>query len=146
MPVICSLLGTVTIAVAPLSAHQQQNTTDLEIMIHLDPDDSPYAKKPSFTWFMLMRKNGDMVSPATCNCRAVIYNSQNQVIDRSLSLSTMSIPGHKKDHQGFRTMITFPKPGKYKVVFTGQAKDKSFKPFNMAFPVTVRPELDQFQN
>lgn len=145
MPVICGLLGAATIAVSPLAAHQQQNTTDLDVMIHLDPDDSPYAQKPSLTWFMLMRKNGDMVSPAACNCRAIIYDSRNQVIDRNLALSTMSIPGHKKEHQGLRTMITFPKPGKYKVVFSGQAKDNSFKSFNLAFPVTVRPALDSFR-
>ncbi|XGV97365.1 MAG: hypothetical protein ACAF41_32180 [Leptolyngbya sp. BL-A-14] len=123
----------------PLLAHQEQTASSVGAMIHLDPNDSPYAGKPTLTWFMLTRKGGSMISPATCNCRITVYNARNQAIARDLPLSTMEIEGHQKGHRAIRTTITFPKAGAYTVVLSGQAKDKSFAPFEIKFPVTVRP-------
>lgn len=123
----------------PLLAHKQQRTADVEVMIHLEPDDSPYAKKPSLTWFMLMRHSGEMIAPANCDCRVVAYNAQNTPIAQNLPLSAMPIKGHGADHQAIRTTITFPQPGAYKVKLSGQSRDGSFRPFELTFPVTVRP-------
>ncbi|MBW4472161.1 MAG: hypothetical protein KME45_17410 [Stenomitos rutilans HA7619-LM2] len=123
----------------PLIAHQEQTGASVGVMIHLDPNDSPYASKPTLTWFMLTRRGGNMISPTTCNCRVTVYDGRNQAIARSLPLSTMELEGHQKGHRAIRTTITFPKPGAYTVVLSGQAKDKSFAPFETKFPVTVRP-------
>jgi hypothetical protein len=123
----------------PLIAHQEKTASSVGAMIHLDPNDSPYAEKPTLTWFMLTRRGGAMVSPSTCNCRVTVYDSRQQAIAQPLPLSTIALEGHKKGHQGIRTTITFPKPGAYTVVLAGQANDKSFEPFEIKFPVTVRP-------
>ena len=123
----------------PLIAHQEKTGSSVGAMIHLDPNDSPYAGKPTTTWFMLTRRGGTMISPSTCNCRVAVYDSRQQSIAPHLPLSTMSLEGHQKGHKAVRTTITFPKPGAYTVVLAGQAKDKSFEPFELKFPVTVRP-------
>ena len=123
----------------PLIAHQERMGTSVGAMIHLDPNDSPYAKKPTLTWFMLTRRGGSMISPSDCNCHVAVYNARNQSIAHDLPLSTMSMEGHQKGHQAIRTTITFPKPGAYTVVLSGQSKDRSFEPFELKFPVTVRP-------
>ncbi|NJP12035.1 MAG: hypothetical protein HC866_23290 [Leptolyngbyaceae cyanobacterium RU_5_1] len=136
---VCGFSIAPLIIVPPLIAHQQQNAANVEVMIHLDPDDSPFAGKPTLTWFMLMRNNGDMIAPANCNCRVTAYDSGNKAIAHHLPLSTIQLEGHKKGHQGIRTTITFPKPGSYTVVLSGQARDNSFNPFELKFPVTVRP-------
>lgn len=73
----------------PLTAHQEKIGTSIGAMIHLDPDDSPYAGKPTLTWFMLSRPGGSMVAPTTCNCRAAVYNARNQAIAQNLPLSTL---------------------------------------------------------
>ncbi|MBC7972582.1 MAG: hypothetical protein H7Z11_21050 [Verrucomicrobia bacterium] len=88
---------------------------------------------------MLARRGGSMISPSACNCRVAVYNVHNQSIARNLPLSSMAMEGHQKGHAAIRTMITFPKPGAYTVVLAGQAKDKSFAPFELKFPITVRP-------
>ncbi len=124
----------------PLTAHQKMMTDgDVGAMIHLDPDDSPYAKKPTLTWFMLMRRSGNMISGSNCDCRVAAYDSRNRAIAHHLPISLMPLEGHQKEHEVIRTMITFPKPGRYTVILTGQSKDESFAPFELKFPVTVRP-------
>lgn len=124
-----------------LSAHQSQTVqeNDVSVMIHLDPNDSPYAGKATETWFMLMRPNGAMIAPTTCNCQVKVYNWRKTAIAENLPLVTMPAPGHQADHKVYRTAITFPKSGIYTVVLSGTAKDKSFNDFQIKFPVTVRP-------
>jgi hypothetical protein len=125
----------------PLNAHQSQAAqgSDVNVMIHLNPNDSPYAGKSAETWFMLMRKNGEMIAPSTCNCQVKVYNGRKVAIASNLPLTMMQAPGHEAGHKVLRTAITFPKSGAYTVVLSGTAKDKSFKSFEMKFPVTVRP-------
>ena len=129
----------------PLNAHQNKTTSNgIKAMVHLEPNDSPYAGKPTMTWFMLTQPSGAMVSPATCDCQIAAYGADEPAskttwkTDR-LPLSTMKLAGHEKGHQAIRTDITFPKPGAYVVVLSGKAKDGSFSPFELKFPVTVRP-------
>jgi hypothetical protein len=133
------------IGMLPLDAHQQKTTPkSVGAMIHLEPDDLPYAGKSTMTWFVLTRRGGAVISPATCDCQVVAYGADKQgsktnwTTDR-LPLSTMAMAGHQKGHQGIRTNITFPKPGSYVVVLSGKSKDGSFNPFEVKFPVTVRP-------
>ncbi|MCL6433563.1 MAG: hypothetical protein K6T90_04985 [Leptolyngbyaceae cyanobacterium HOT.MB2.61] len=136
---ICGFVITPMAFARPLIAHQQTSAGDVEVMIHLDPDDSPYAGKPTLTWFMLMRRDGDMISPSSCNCRVVAYDSRNRAIAHHLPLSPIPIEGHQKGHEAISTMITFPKPGSYTVVLSGNSKKGDFNQFELKFPVKVRP-------
>lgn len=120
-------------------AHQTVKTAEVEAMIHLEPDDSPYAGKPTLTWAMLTRQGGEMIAPSACKCRLMAYDWRNRAIAHHLPLSTMQMEGHQKGHEAIRTTIKFPKPGAYTVVLTGQAKDNSFAPFEFKVPVMVRP-------
>jgi hypothetical protein len=125
----------------PSIAHQQHqlpttNSSDpnaLSVMIHLDPDDTPHAGHPSETWFMLMRADGRVISPADCNCWARVYDFQGETVFHHLSLSNEWIDGQAV----FSTSITFPSPGAYTVVFGGESNNASFEPFEMTFPVTA---------
>lgn len=71
------------------SAHQKLvSASDVAIMVHFDPDDLPYASKPSETWFMLMRRGGEVISLSSCNCSVAVYDSRNRAIAEQLPLST----------------------------------------------------------
>lgn len=139
VPTLFLTLSALAIApfVVPAIAHQAQHQStaagdgEMEAMIHLDPSDSPAAGSPSETWFVL-KANNMPVPLANCNCEVMIYDSRNQMIMHGLPLSETMIDGQA----AIATEITFPLPGAYTVVLSGQAQDGSFEPFEIRFPVT----------
>jgi len=136
---VCGISISPFVFALPMLAHQQQSVVGVNAMIHLEPNDSPYAGKSAKTWFMLTRSTGEMISPANCDCHVAAFNAHNHAIAEYFPLSAMAMEGHQTGHQAIQTAITFPKPGAYTVVLSGKAKDNSFKPFELKFPVIVRP-------
>ena len=100
--VVCSSAIIPLAFALPLIAHQEKTSASVGATIHLEPNDSPYARKPTLTWFMLTRRGGAMLSPSTCNCRVAVYDSRQQAIAHHLPLSTMAMEGHKKGHEAIR--------------------------------------------
>lgn len=117
-------------------AHQNVRDGDVYGRIHLDPDDSPFAGQPSFTWFHLYSEE-DAITLANCNCNLLVYDSQNRQIAKP-ALSETEMEGH--DERPITANITFPGAGVYQVVLTGQPKGEGeFQSFEIAVPITVRP-------
>ncbi|HEY9697156.1 MAG TPA: hypothetical protein V6D10_07840 [Trichocoleus sp.] len=117
-------------------AHQNQAISNIKATVHLEPDDSPYARQPSLAWFHLTDSTGETIALSDCHCSLVVYDSQNQPI-ASPQLFESEIAGHEKP---ITTTITFPSPGTYVMVFTGQSTTDRFAPFELRIPVTVRSE------
>lgn len=118
------------------TAHQHMMVGDVQATVHLEPDDSPYAGQPSFTWVHLSDANGDTIPLVDCACSLVVYDSQNQPIANP-QLSESEVEGHESP---MTTNITFPDAGTYQLVFTGQPKaENAFEPFELTVPITVRP-------
>lgn len=134
---IASLLVPASLLTASSNAiaHQDVTVGTVEVTVHLEPDDSPYAKIPSLTWFHLSHPDGETIPLSNCNCNLVVYNAQNQPIAQP-QLSETEVEGHE---QPISTNITFPTPGTYQLVLTGEAKGDDFQPFELTVPVTVRP-------
>lgn len=119
-----------------LIAHQNVKDGEVSGRIHLDPDDSPFAGQPSFSWFHLYSPDG-AITLANCNCSLLIYDSQNRQIAKP-ELSETEMEGH--DERPMTASITFPGAGVYQVVLTGQPKEEGeFQSFEIAVPITVRP-------
>lgn len=118
-----------------MAAHEYLTINDVKVTSHLEPDDSPYAGEPSFTWFHLTRSDGESVSLADCRCNLIVYNSQDQVIFYP-QLTEADVEGHERP---MTTTVTFPSSGNYRLVLTGQSVTGSFEPFEITIPVTVRP-------
>jgi hypothetical protein len=116
-------------------AHQHLTVGTIQATVHLDPDDSPHATIPSLTWFHLSHPDGETIPLSNCNCNLVVYDAQNQPIAHP-QLSETEVEGHEKP---ISTSITFPTPGTYQLVFTGEPKGDDFQPFELTVPVTVRP-------
>lgn len=123
------------VTVVDAMAHQDLAIGDVNVTAHLEPDDSPRAGEPSLTWFHLTRSDGETISLSDCACDLVVYDSQNQVIAHP-QLSESEVEGHERP---ITTNITFPNPGNYQLVFTGQPVAEKFAPFEITVPVTVRP-------
>jgi hypothetical protein len=115
-------------------AHQQLNLEAVQIMTHLEPDDSPIVAQPSPTWFHLKRPNGETIPLSDCTCRLVVYDDQSRPIAQP-PLSEAAIEGHDRP---IRTVITFPNAGNYQLILTGESKSEGFAPFEVTIPVTVR--------
>ena len=103
--------------------------------MHLKPQDMPRAKQASPTWFMLTQRGGSLIPAENCACQVAVYNSDHQAIAQNSPLTTTLV----ETHQAIATTITFPTPGTYTVVLSGQSKDESFQPFELTFPVIVSP-------
>lgn len=116
-----------------IAANQMTPSETIAATINLDPTNAPQAGQASLTRFKLTQATGEMISPSNCACQVAIYNADNQLIMRDLPLSTLPIAGQ----QSISTIITFPTPGTYRLVLTGQSHDGSFEPFVMNFSVTV---------
>ncbi|NJR37546.1 MAG: hypothetical protein HC781_00295 [Leptolyngbyaceae cyanobacterium CSU_1_4] len=134
---VAGLLAPASLLVSSLNAiaHQHMMVGTVQATVHLEPDDSPYAKIPSLTWFHLSHPQGETIPLANCNCNLVVYDSRNQPIAYP-QLSEADVEGHERP---ISTSITFPTPGLYQLVLTGEPKGDSFQPFELTVPVTVRP-------
>lgn len=116
-------------------AHQELIFGNIRATVHLDPQDSPHARVPSFTWFHLKRPDGGSIPLSDCNCSLVVYNDQNQVMVQP-QLAETEVAGHERP---ITTRITFPDPGSYRLIFTGRSRTNSFDPFQLSISVIVRP-------
>jgi hypothetical protein len=116
-------------------AHQQMNFGNIQATVHLDPNDSPYARVPSFTWFHLKRPDGETIPLSDCDCALTVYNSQNQLVLQP-QLAELTVEGHEKP---ITTSITFPDSGAHRLVLTGRSRTNSFEPFQLSISIVVRP-------
>ncbi|WP_416673290.1 hypothetical protein [Egbenema bharatensis] len=135
---VCGLTIEPALHSSSLIAHQQHqavpsDSSGISVMIHLDPDDTPHAGHASETWFMLMQSDGSVISPSDCDCGARVYDTQGEMVFHHLPLSSTWVNGY----EAIGTSITFPTPGAYTVVLSGESVNNSFEPFEIEFPVTA---------
>ena len=130
------LLATVYLCLSSPAAiaHQDYTAGTITAMVHLEPDDSPHAGKPTSTWIHLMGANEQTIRLADCACNLTVYDSQKQPIANP-ELSETTVAGHEHP---LSASITFPSAGDYQMVLTGQSKSNQFEPFELDVPVKVR--------
>jgi hypothetical protein len=116
-----------------IAANQVTAPKTIAATIDLAPNHAPRAGQASLTQFRLTQAKGEIIPPANCACQIAIYNADQHLIMRNLPVSTMQVEGQPV----ISTIITFPAPGVYRLVLTGQANDGSFKPFVLNFPIKV---------
>jgi hypothetical protein len=132
---VCGFSVTSLGHVLPAIAHQDQMSTSGNVgaMIHVDPNDTPPAGQPRPAWFELTRADGSPIPLSDCNCQVMVHNAQDRAIIHDLPLASTSVAGEEV----ISTTITFPTPGSYTVVLSGESKDGSFEPFEIMFPITA---------
>ena len=131
------LLATVSLLISSPAAiaHQDYTAEAVIAMVHLEPNDSPQAGKPTPTWIHLERASDEQtIRLADCTCNLMVYDSQKQAIANP-ELSETTVAGH--DHP-LSASITFPSAGDYQLVLTGESKSNQVEPFEINVPVKVR--------
>ncbi|MBE9004429.1 hypothetical protein IQ259_05135 [Fortiea sp. LEGE XX443] len=131
----------------PVLAHKVQVSADVGATLHLEPNDNPRSGEPTQTWFALTRKGGQVIPLAQCNCQLTVYAEPHTPGEPALLEPSLQ-PVTAERFQGIPgAEITFPKPGIYQLQLNGKpAKGSSFKPFKLAFEVTVAAGSVNTQN
>ena len=133
-----SLLFSTFTFVVPVLAHQVEVSKDVGATIHLEPNDTPRAGKPTLTWFALTRKGGKVIPLAQCKCELEIYAQPYRKGDNPIyqpRLKTVSAEGYQDIPAAD---ITFPRVGGYELILKGSpVVSGDFTPFELRFPITV---------
>jgi hypothetical protein len=122
----------------PADAHELKANSQVGALMHIQPDDSPQAGKAAVTWFGLVKRGGESVPLANCDCRLSIYNGK-QAKGKVLFVPTLR-EGKIEEPVGTNTRlvadVTFPKAGEYTMVLSGKPKAGGhFDPFKLQWVV-----------
>ena len=122
----------------PAYAHEVKVSGDIGGTLHIAPQDHPHAGKPAQAQIALIRKGGEILPLAQCNCKLAVYpephtEGSSPLLEPPLKAISaeqyQGIPGAE---------IVFPKGGEYELELNGTPKaGANFKPFQLGFPVTV---------
>jgi len=119
------------------SAHKIEVAEDVAGTLHIEPNDSPRTGVSAPAWIALTHKGGKLIPLQECNCKLAVYAEPHSKTSPPLLQPALRAVSAEQS-QKIISDITFPKPGAYQVELTGKPVDgKSFRPFELAFPVTV---------
>lgn len=120
-------------------AHQVELAEDVGATLHIEPNDTPRAGEQVLAWFALVKKGGETIPLADCDCEITVYARA----DRTNPIATPAIvPVNSEGYQNIPgATFTFPEVGAYTLTISGQPNEgASFQPFELAFDVTVATE------
>ncbi len=110
--------------------------------MHIQPDDSPKAGTQTLAWFGLVKRGGEAVQLAQCECDLKIYTG------KKAAGSALLVPALREGKVGddignkdrLLADVTFPKVGDYTLVLTGKPKaGGKFEPFALRWVVQATP-------
>ncbi len=127
-----------SVGVLPIDAHELKANSQVGALMHIQPDDSPQAGKAALTWFALVKRGGESVPLAKCDCHLAIYSGK-QAKGTALIVPTLR-EGKIEEPVGTNTRlvadVTFPKAGEYTMVLSGKPKAGGhFDPFKLQWVV-----------
>lgn len=113
-------------------AHVLETNGDIGAVLHIDPDDDPYAKIPSQIYFDIKDKS-NRFNFSNCECLFTVY-SNDKLIHSQKALSE-------------NITYTFPQKGVYKISLTGKPLgSEKFSNFTLSYDIRVSREPDQVNN
>jgi hypothetical protein len=137
-PVWSSLLVLASFTPAAI-AHNIQTDGTVGATFHIEPDHNPHAGEPATAWFALTQSGGEPLPLAQCDCRLAVYNRATNPDTPVLTPPLIAIAAEQyRDIPGAE--IVFPQAGIYELEISGSPKPgANFKPFSLAYSVTVSP-------
>ncbi len=145
LPFFVSLVSTVVLPL-PAIAHQVELEENVGATLHIEPNDTPRAGEEVLAWFALVRKGGQTIPLADCNCQLAIYEQSaygqaaNQGDEGAAPILTPPLSAVAAEaYQGIPgATFTFPDVGAYTLVMSGSPQQAgSFNDFEFDFDVTV---------
>jgi hypothetical protein len=125
--VICAVLG----SAAPAMAHVQASNNGVSAVMHIVPDDSPVAGKPTLVSFSFGGQASDF-DIASCGCRLQVFSGSRTISDASVE------PVDQTSSSG-QVSVTFPKQGVYDLRLSGKIGEQTGRSFAIKFAVRVDP-------
>ena len=122
-------------------SHNVKTNADVGVTFHIEPDHSPRVGQESQAWFALTRQGGKLISLSECDCELKVYlEYQGKSSDEPI-LNPVLIAISPEQYQNIPgANVTFPQPGIYQLELTGKpTKAGDFTPFQVSYPVTVKP-------
>lgn len=123
--------------ISPVGAHKVETHQDVGATLHMEPNDNPRAGEPTLAWFALVRKGGQIIPLAQCNCKLAVRTAKQETPLLQPALKAVSA----ENFQGIPGAdIVFPKAGAYELELSGTPKaGANFRPFELSYEVTVAP-------
>jgi hypothetical protein len=119
----------------PKLAHQIEVDQSVGGTLHIEPNDTPRAGKPSRVWIALTHPGGALIPLSDCECQLRVQaQDQGQVVPTS-PLQAIAAEGYENVPA---SEVTFPQVGTYTLILTGKPRTLGeFDPFTLKFEVLV---------
>jgi hypothetical protein len=117
------------------AAYSHELAADKEVgaLMHIEPSDDPKVGVSSKVWFDLVKKGGQKISLAKCDCVLSLYKSTART---PLAQPTLLDSTAEEDKSVLSAQVTFPERGAYRLVLSGKPKEeKIFAPFTLRWTV-----------
>ncbi|HEX8182925.1 MAG TPA: hypothetical protein VF575_04985 [Candidatus Saccharimonadales bacterium] len=119
----------VLVGATPVSAHELQQDKGVSAVLHIPPDDNPYAERETFLNFNFTSQNGRF-DLRRCDCVVTAQDGINRPITSPLySTDKSAIKGYAG--------INFPAAGVYEVDVQGFAAGYAGERFKLAYQLRV---------
>jgi hypothetical protein len=139
LPVVLSATSLFVSVPALVVAHDVQISGNVAAMFHLEPDHNPKAGQPSYVWFALTRKGGQIVPLSQCNCQLSVYTLPRRAGDTPLMQPALKSIDAENYRETPGADIVFPKAGAYQLELKGTPRNgANFQPFQFTYTVNVR--------
>jgi hypothetical protein len=124
---ILALIGaaSLTVVVAPASAHQIASNNGVSVQVHVNPNDEPIAGAPTTIWVVRVKnvKGKGIFSWATCRCQLKVFDSSGTVVQNGPAKVA-------------RTAVTFPEAKAYGITFSGRIKrNGAWRTFKVSYAI-----------
>lgn len=132
-------LGAIAIgATLPGFAHQVEIDRSVGGTLHVEPNDTPRAGETTIAWFALVKKGGEPIPLAACDCRLAMYLLPREAESEPLQVPELSPIDVGRDRGIPSAEVTFPAIGLYEFVLEGSSNgEMSFEPFSLSFEIAV---------
>jgi hypothetical protein len=117
------------------TAYSHELAADKEVgaLMHIEPSDDPKVGVSSKVWFDLVKKGGQKISLAQCDCVLSLYKGTARTL---LVQPTLVDSKAEEDKSVLSAQVTFPERGAYRLVLSGKPKEgKIFAPFTLRWTV-----------
>lgn len=117
-------------------SHEVKQANTLEILLHLEPQDSPIAREVSNLYFNVSDLE-DKFSFPDCACKVSIASSGNVLLDRELTAADEA-PDWGVNVS--RVEFVFPSLGIYQVSIEGRSRANLYQAFKLVYDVRIERE------
>ncbi|MGA7954137.1 MAG: hypothetical protein WCA07_11525 [Gloeobacterales cyanobacterium] len=114
-------------------SHELAADKNVGALMHIEPNDDPKVGVSSKIWFDLVKKGGQQISLADCDCVFSLYKGTARI---PLVTPTLTESKAEETKSVLSAQVTFPERGAYRLVLSGKPKGKnSFNPFTLRWAV-----------